>query len=571
MSWSRSARPDGARSQARLAPSDIIVFLGPTLDRAEAARLLPARYLPPVACGDVVRALRFRPKVIAIVDGVFEHTGSVWHKEILFALDKGVAVFGAASMGALRAAELAPFGMRGVGRIFEAYRDGACTDDDEVAVLHAGGSGAQAALSEPLVNIRATLERAVAERIVPADVAERVVACAKATFYQERSLKHAVERARPGLAEGGRLDRLLHFAASGGYVDQKKLDALALIETLAALARPPLAVRRRTDRARRSAAFQALHAEVMCRPCERLETWMPEEERVALAASALGRPYALLRLLAQLLSLADGVARARGIVPGPADRKRVLAGGDLGLGMAARDPAWAARHGLDDAGLARLVRRLARIRRLVDSESRRTGSRGGGRRYLLALLRVHGDYERFRSPGRGRGAREAAVVRDLERRDPETFVLYRRLARLWRVVDRAAVARGVDVHGLPDELQDFADDFRADRNLETRAATRRWLTRNDLDGAGFHRLVCLWARLHILCQNAPTDTLGVATITDGVCWLHDALRLGGFYARLAPSPVGPPRARTADQGPATIPPSASSRSSTARTPSGEVT
>src|SRR5688572_32760283 len=48
----------------------------------------------------------------------------------------GVRVFGAASMGALRAAELQPFGMIGVGQVFQAYRRGHLTDDDEVAVAH---------------------------------------------------------------------------------------------------------------------------------------------------------------------------------------------------------------------------------------------------------------------------------------------------------------------------------------------------------------------------------------------------------------------------------------------------
>ena len=50
-------------------------------------------------------------------------------------MSQGIHVFGSASMGALRA-ELCPFGMVGVGRIFEAYRDGELEDDDEVAVIH---------------------------------------------------------------------------------------------------------------------------------------------------------------------------------------------------------------------------------------------------------------------------------------------------------------------------------------------------------------------------------------------------------------------------------------------------
>lgn len=36
----------------------------------------------------------------------------------------------------LRAAELHSFGMEGVGRILESYRDGILTDDDEVALVH---------------------------------------------------------------------------------------------------------------------------------------------------------------------------------------------------------------------------------------------------------------------------------------------------------------------------------------------------------------------------------------------------------------------------------------------------
>jgi len=72
----------------------------------------------------VLRALVDRPRVIGIVDGYFERVPAVWHKEILWAMSRGVHVLGAASMGALRAAELHPFGMVGVGAIFEGFRDG---------------------------------------------------------------------------------------------------------------------------------------------------------------------------------------------------------------------------------------------------------------------------------------------------------------------------------------------------------------------------------------------------------------------------------------------------------------
>ena len=101
-----------------------VVFLGPTLAPRDATFLLAADYLPPACQGDIYRAVRDRrPVAIGLVDGVFQQAPAVWHREILWALTRGVHVFGAASMGALRAAELAPFGMQGVGRVFEAYRD----------------------------------------------------------------------------------------------------------------------------------------------------------------------------------------------------------------------------------------------------------------------------------------------------------------------------------------------------------------------------------------------------------------------------------------------------------------
>ena len=83
------------------------VFLGPTLHRTKARKLLrSAEYLPPVNGGDILSMLKYKPSYLAVIDGNFGTKPSVWHKEILYALCSGCAVLGAASMGALRAAEL---------------------------------------------------------------------------------------------------------------------------------------------------------------------------------------------------------------------------------------------------------------------------------------------------------------------------------------------------------------------------------------------------------------------------------------------------------------------------------
>ena len=111
----------------------ICVFLGPTMAVEDAKGILPdAVYLPPAAQADILSAMTIhRPDVIALIDGVFGQSLSVWHKEILFALSRGVAVYGASSMGALRAAECHGFGMIPVGEVARQYIDGRLTGDDD--------------------------------------------------------------------------------------------------------------------------------------------------------------------------------------------------------------------------------------------------------------------------------------------------------------------------------------------------------------------------------------------------------------------------------------------------------
>ena len=92
--------------QVKNAP--ILVFLGATLRLADAQACLDAIYLPPAAQGDIVLAAHaFRPRAMVLIDGQFEDRPAVRHKEILWALAQGIGMIGAASMGALRAAEIA--------------------------------------------------------------------------------------------------------------------------------------------------------------------------------------------------------------------------------------------------------------------------------------------------------------------------------------------------------------------------------------------------------------------------------------------------------------------------------
>lgn len=211
----------------------ICVFLGPTLTRDEARTLLPhAVYLPPAGQADLLSALTtHRPQAIALIDGVFGQSLSVWHKEILYALSQGVAVYGASSMGALRAVECAPFGMVGVGEVVRAYREGHITGDDEVALAHAGPEDGFLPLSEPLVNLRATLTRAVADGVVDAALHDRVIGAAKALFFPERTRDRILAEAGLSAPEQRRIESCL----TERYVDVKAEDARALLSHLARL------------------------------------------------------------------------------------------------------------------------------------------------------------------------------------------------------------------------------------------------------------------------------------------------------------------------------------------------
>jgi hypothetical protein len=217
-----------------------VVFLGPSLSRDEARRLLPgATLLPPAAVGDVYLAAsrRRRPARIAIVDGYFERMAAVWHKEILFALERGIAVYGAASMGALRAAELAPFGMIGVGRVCAAFRAGRLTDDDEVAVMHAPAEHGYAPSSEAMVNLREGLRRARAAGVVSPRTHDALVALAKRTFYRDRTWETLIAAGRAAGLPRRQLDALA-AAVARRRPDVKAADARALLRRLARERRP---------------------------------------------------------------------------------------------------------------------------------------------------------------------------------------------------------------------------------------------------------------------------------------------------------------------------------------------
>ncbi len=202
--------------------SDTAVFLGPSLPSNEAASILDADYLPPIRRGDLA-ALPEEVRFVGIVDGEFYQSLAVSTKEILVLLRRGVSVFGASSMGALRAAETYGFGMVGVGKIFAMYRDGVLDADDEVALTY--DPMTFRTLSDPLVNLRYALELAVEAGVIEEEDRVALIERLRALYFPHRSYR-ALQALCPALVP---------FFRGRALPDLKGEDARQLLSTIAAV------------------------------------------------------------------------------------------------------------------------------------------------------------------------------------------------------------------------------------------------------------------------------------------------------------------------------------------------
>ena len=204
----------------------IIVFLGPSLDLNSAEKILPAEYRPPAKRGDLLRAAEEGATIIGLIDGVFHQESAVAHREILAAVKKGVAVVGASSMGALRAAEMDTLGMVGIGEVYRMYKSGELISDDEVALVFDPETGLS--LSEPLINIRFTLREAERQGIITPQDHAILLSAARSVFYPQRTYPRIVAEA--GAAISPETQELFLSWVKRHACDQKREDAVAALE-----------------------------------------------------------------------------------------------------------------------------------------------------------------------------------------------------------------------------------------------------------------------------------------------------------------------------------------------------
>lgn len=208
-----------------------VVFVGPSVSRALVWSVFGGVVRPPIRRGELDQLLRLPdpPAAVGIVDGRFLQDLAVSPKEVLRALDAGVVVFGASSIGALRAVECAPYGAVGIGRIYSLFASGELEADDEVALTY--DPETLRATSEPLVNICVAMECAVSIGALSAPAAELVVATAKALYFPDRSYRN-VGRLLAGWLSGAELEAYDRFVHRPDCPDQKRDDALAMLHAM---------------------------------------------------------------------------------------------------------------------------------------------------------------------------------------------------------------------------------------------------------------------------------------------------------------------------------------------------
>lgn len=193
---------------------ETIVYLETTLRYQDAKRILPnADYLPSIKKGDVLRAIQKGYRRIVIIDGNFSWVPSVWHKEILTALEYGLEVWGASSMGALRAAELDVFGMKGYGHIYKMFKNEEIDGDDEVAIAYSKYNNEK---TIPLINIRLTIGR------LNLPNKDEIIESIRSIFYAERTWSRIEQKTT----------KKAYKLIKSNYLDMKKEDAKSLLYLL---------------------------------------------------------------------------------------------------------------------------------------------------------------------------------------------------------------------------------------------------------------------------------------------------------------------------------------------------
>ena len=171
-----------------------IIFLGPSLSREKARKILDADYRPPAKKGDLLQLILKEVDIVGLVDGYFLQDYPPTPIEVYNLVRKrNVKVFGSSSLGALRAVELGKYGMIGIGKIFRLFRDGILESDDEVAVTFTDYTNYK---SEALIDIRYNLFLAQKYKIIDNRTGRSILKISKQTYFPYRTYEDILDKCK---------------------------------------------------------------------------------------------------------------------------------------------------------------------------------------------------------------------------------------------------------------------------------------------------------------------------------------------------------------------------------------
>jgi hypothetical protein len=172
-----------------------IIFLGPSLSHEKARKIFQADFRGPAKKGDLLRVSSIidDTTIVGLVDALFLQDYPPSPIEVYqLMLNKNILLFGAASLGALRAVELEKFGMIGIGKIFELYKKGKLTADDEVAVTFIEGE--HQLQSEAMIDIRFNLFLAYKSGIINVITKKTLAKIAKSIYFPYRNYTNIIDQ-----------------------------------------------------------------------------------------------------------------------------------------------------------------------------------------------------------------------------------------------------------------------------------------------------------------------------------------------------------------------------------------
>jgi TfuA protein len=213
-----------------------VIFLGPSLSRDKARKILDADYRLPAKKGDLLKLILKEVNIVGLVDGYFLQDYPPTPIEVYNLVRKrDVKVLGSSSLGALRAVELGKYGMIGIGKIFRLFRDGILDSDDEVAVTFTDYMNYK---SEALIDIRYNLFLAQKYKIIDNMTRRSILKISKQTYFPYRTYEDILDKCKLKYPEiHSQLESFRDYVLNNKK-SLKEMDAVRLLKHIKSIHNP---------------------------------------------------------------------------------------------------------------------------------------------------------------------------------------------------------------------------------------------------------------------------------------------------------------------------------------------